>query len=85
MCSSDLLRRTFDLSSCTVVRGTIEATGSSGSINLGIDTQGGPGAQVVVKGGGYLANAQITEVEKFLHEPAAWSSAHGGAASFPSS
>jgi peptidoglycan hydrolase-like protein with peptidoglycan-binding domain len=56
------LRRTFDLSSCTVVRGTIEATGSSGSINLGVDTEGGPGAQVVVKGGGYGLQGNITKV-----------------------
>ena len=39
----------------------------------------------VVKKGGYLAAAQIDEVEKFLHEPAKWSAAHGGVASFPSS
>jgi orotate phosphoribosyltransferase len=38
----------------------------------------------VVKKGGYLAGAQIDEVEKFLHEPAKWSAAHGGVASFPS-
>jgi hypothetical protein len=56
------LQRTFDLSSCTVVRGTIEATGASGKINLGIDTQGGPGAQVVVKGGGYGLQGNITKV-----------------------
>ena len=39
----------------------------------------------VVKSGGYLETKQITEVEKFLHEPAQWSASHGGAASFPSS
>ena len=39
----------------------------------------------VVKKGGYLQAAQIDEVEKFLHEPAKWSAAHGGVASFPSS
>jgi orotate phosphoribosyltransferase len=38
----------------------------------------------VVKGGGYLTASQVDEVEKFLHAPAAWSAAHGGAASFPS-
>jgi orotate phosphoribosyltransferase len=38
----------------------------------------------VVKKGGYLQNAQITEVEKFLHAPAQWSAAHGGVSSFPS-
>jgi orotate phosphoribosyltransferase len=38
----------------------------------------------VVKKGGYLQSAQITEVEKFLHEPAKWSAAHGGVSSFPS-
>ena len=38
----------------------------------------------VVKKGGYLENAQIAEVEKFLHEPARWSAAHGGVSSFPS-
>jgi orotate phosphoribosyltransferase len=39
----------------------------------------------VVKKGGYLENAQIAEVEKFLHEPAQWSAAHGGVSAFPSS
>jgi len=39
----------------------------------------------VVKRGGYLPPAQIGEVEKFLNAPAAWSAAHGGAASSPSS
>ena len=38
----------------------------------------------VVKKGGYLPPAQIAEVEKFLHEPAKWSAAHGGVSSFPS-
>ena len=37
-----------------------------------------------VKKGGYLETAKIAEVEKFLHEPARWSAAHGGASSFPS-
>ena len=39
----------------------------------------------VVKQGGYLGDAQVAEVEKFLHAPAEWSAAHGGASSFPSS
>jgi orotate phosphoribosyltransferase len=38
----------------------------------------------VVKKGGYLETKQIAEVEKFLHEPAPWSAAHGGVSSFPS-
>lgn len=38
----------------------------------------------LVKKGGYLAPAQIAELEKFLHAPAEWSAAHGGVASFPS-
>lgn len=38
----------------------------------------------VVKKGGYLQSAQIAEVEKFLHEPAPWSAAHGGVSAFPS-
>jgi orotate phosphoribosyltransferase len=38
-----------------------------------------------VKKRAYLDNARIAEVEKFLHEPAKWSAAHGGASSFPSS
>jgi orotate phosphoribosyltransferase len=38
----------------------------------------------VVKEGGYLAAAQVAEVEKFLHAPAPWSAAHGGVSSFPS-
>jgi orotate phosphoribosyltransferase len=38
----------------------------------------------VVKKDAYLKPAQIAEVEKFLHEPAKWSAAHGGA-STPSS
>jgi orotate phosphoribosyltransferase len=33
----------------------------------------------VVKKDAYLKPAQIAEVEKFLHEPAKWSAAHGGA------
>ncbi|HEY2336365.1 MAG TPA: orotate phosphoribosyltransferase [Burkholderiales bacterium] len=37
-----------------------------------------------VKKGGYLETAKVAEVEKFLHEPAKWSAAHGGASSFPS-
>jgi len=39
----------------------------------------------VVKKGGYLESRQLAEVEKFLHAPAEWSAAHGGAASSPSS
>ena len=39
----------------------------------------------VVKKGGYLQPAQIAEVEKFLHEPAKWSAAHGGVATRPAS
>jgi orotate phosphoribosyltransferase len=38
----------------------------------------------VVKKGGYLPPSQVIEVEKFLHEPAKWSEAHGGVSSFPS-
>jgi len=38
----------------------------------------------VVKRGGYLGSAQIAEVEKFLHAPAEWSAAHGGASARPS-
>ena len=38
----------------------------------------------LVKKGGYLKAAQISEVEKFLHAPAQWSAAHGGASTFPS-
>src|SRR6059058_4649972 len=37
----------------------------------------------VVKKDRYLASAQLAEVERFLHEPAAWSAAHGGASAFP--
>src|SRR3954470_24154852 len=33
----------------------------------------------VKKKGGYLEAGKIAEVEKFLHEPAKWSAAHGGA------
>src|SRR3989440_10081901 len=36
----------------------------------------------VVKKGGYLQPTQIAELEKFLHEPAKWSAAHGGVSSF---
>ncbi len=36
----------------------------------------------VVKQERYLAAAQLGEVEKFLHAPAEWSAAHGGASSF---
>jgi orotate phosphoribosyltransferase len=32
----------------------------------------------------YLEASKVAEVEKFLHEPAKWSAAHGGASSFPS-
>ena len=39
----------------------------------------------VVRQGNYLPAAQVDAVEKFLHAPAAWSAAHGGASSFPSS
>jgi orotate phosphoribosyltransferase len=39
----------------------------------------------LVKKGGYLKSQQISEVEKFLHEPAKWSAAHGGAATRPGS
>ncbi len=38
----------------------------------------------VVKKHAYLAPAQIAEIEEFLHAPAPWSAAHGGASSFPS-
>ena len=38
----------------------------------------------VVKKDAYLKPAQISEVEKFLHEPAKWSAAHGGASSLGS-
>src|SRR5919204_5413508 len=37
----------------------------------------------VVKAGDHLPAAQIAEVEKFLHEPAKWSAAHGGVSAFP--
>ena len=37
----------------------------------------------LVKKGGYLKAQQISEVEKFLHEPAKWSAAHGGVATRP--
>src|SRR5437868_13769473 len=39
----------------------------------------------VVKKDAYLKTAQIAEVEKFLHDPAKWSAAHGGASSPASS
>ena len=39
----------------------------------------------VVKKDRYLPAAQIAEVEKFLHEPAKWSAAHGGVATRPAS
>jgi orotate phosphoribosyltransferase len=38
----------------------------------------------VVKKDGYLAAAQIAEVEKFLSAPAEWSAAHGGVSTFGS-
>jgi orotate phosphoribosyltransferase len=38
----------------------------------------------LVKRGGHLPAAQVDEVERFLHAPAQWSAAHGGASSFPS-
>ena len=38
----------------------------------------------LVKKTSYLPSVQTAEVEKFLHAPAAWSAAHGGASSFPS-
>jgi orotate phosphoribosyltransferase len=38
----------------------------------------------VVKKEDYLQPRQLTEVEKFLHAPAQWSAAHGGAAAAPS-
>ncbi len=39
----------------------------------------------VVKKDAYLKPAQISQVESFLHEPAKWSAAHGGASSPASS
>jgi orotate phosphoribosyltransferase len=39
----------------------------------------------VVKKDAYLKGAQVAEIEKFLHEPAKWSAAHGGASSPASS
>ncbi len=60
---SPAIQRTFDLTSCTVTRGTILATGTAGSaINLGINTEGGPSAQVVVKGGGYALQGTVSRV-----------------------
>ena len=38
----------------------------------------------VVKKDRYLESAQVAEVEKFLHEPAKWSVAHGGVSSLKS-
>src|SRR5438105_9953957 len=38
----------------------------------------------VVKKDGYLKARQLAEVEKFLHEPAKWSAAHGGVSTPPS-
>lgn len=37
----------------------------------------------IAKESNYFSTATIAEVEKFLHEPAKWSAAHGGATSFP--
>jgi orotate phosphoribosyltransferase len=37
----------------------------------------------VVKQGAYLVPAQVAQVEAFLHSPAQWSAAHGGASAFP--
>jgi orotate phosphoribosyltransferase len=37
----------------------------------------------IVKKDRYLEAAQLAEVERFLHEPAKWSAAHGGASAFP--
>ncbi|HZD19671.1 MAG TPA: orotate phosphoribosyltransferase [Burkholderiales bacterium] len=37
----------------------------------------------VVKKDRYLEGAQLAEIERFLHEPAKWSAAHGGASTFP--
>ncbi len=39
----------------------------------------------LVKREGHLPAVQVGEIEKFLHAPAAWSAAHGGASSFPAS
>ncbi|MGO9133108.1 MAG: orotate phosphoribosyltransferase [Methylovirgula sp.] len=36
----------------------------------------------VAKDGGYFAAATLDEVERFLHEPAVWSAAHGGISEF---
>src|SRR6266850_207512 len=38
----------------------------------------------VVKKERYLQGTQLAEVERFLHEPAQWSAAHGGDSAFPS-
>ncbi len=59
---SSSIQRTFDLSSCTVTRGTIMATGSSSGVNLGIDTSGSSNAQIVVKGGGYALQGNVSRV-----------------------
>ena len=37
----------------------------------------------LVKKDRYLESAQLAEVERFLHEPAKWSAAHGGVSAFP--
>jgi orotate phosphoribosyltransferase len=37
----------------------------------------------VAKGGGYFDAPTLDAVERFLHEPATWSAAHGGIAAFP--
>ena len=39
----------------------------------------------VLKRDKVLPARQVKQIEKFLHAPAAWSAAHGGASSFPSS
>lgn len=36
----------------------------------------------VARSSGYFPPSTLAEVEKFLHEPAAWSAAHGGASEF---
>jgi len=37
----------------------------------------------VAKESGYFDTNTLTEVEKFLHAPAEWSAAHGGATTAP--
>src|SRR5690349_19897106 len=37
----------------------------------------------VAKKDRYLEATQLAEVERFLHEPAQWSAAHGGVSAFP--